>query len=356
MSFRIRSLLLGIAVAAMCAGAAAPADDSLIVLEWSGYEDPLLNPAYVEKHPGGPEFSFAGDEDEAFEKVRAGFKADVGHPCAQSVEKWRDAGLLQPLDTSKIAGWDDILSGFKGMKNLMTDDNGTPWFMPFDWGNTALLYRTDKVSDKDAQSLRIFADPKYRGRVSIGDNADDAYALASLVIGLKDWATMTDAEFAEASAFLRDVHKNIRLYWTDDTDINQAFTNNEIDLAWGWNETAKTLAKEGLPLAMKRDTKEGLSTWVCGYVLFKDASENLANAYEFLSARNAPHVAKYLVSEFGYGHGNAVGMASSDPQTLKAGNFDDLDRFLGKTLFQSPVAPELKQRMIAEFEKIKAGF
>jgi spermidine/putrescine transport system substrate-binding protein len=49
-------------------------------------------------------------------------------------------------------------------------------------------------------------------------------------------------------------------------------------------------------------------------------------------------------------------MVSSDPQTLKVGNFDDLDRFLGKTLFQSPVAPELKQRMIAEFEKIKAGF
>ena len=108
------------------------------MFEWSGYEDPLLNPAYIAKYPDGPEFAFFGDEDEAFEKMRAGFKADVAHPCSQSVVKWRDAGLLQPLDTSKIAGWNDMLPGFMGMKNLMTDDSGKAWFLPFDWGNTAL--------------------------------------------------------------------------------------------------------------------------------------------------------------------------------------------------------------------------
>ena len=36
--------------------------------------------------------------------------------------------------------------------------------------------------------------------------------------------------------------------------------------------------------------------------------------------------------------------------------FDNLDKFLDKTLFQRPVAPDLKQRMVAEFEKIKAGY
>ena len=59
-------------------------------------------PEYVEKNGDLPTFTFFGDEDEAFEKVRSGFKADLGHPCSQSVVKWREAGLLQPLDTSKI--------------------------------------------------------------------------------------------------------------------------------------------------------------------------------------------------------------------------------------------------------------
>ena len=84
-------------------------DAELIIFDWSGYEEPDFHPDYVEKHGDSPTFTFFGDEDEAFEKLRSGFKADLGHPCSQSVVKWREAGLLQPLDTSKIAGWNDLI-------------------------------------------------------------------------------------------------------------------------------------------------------------------------------------------------------------------------------------------------------
>ena len=131
--------------------------------------------------------------------------------------KWRDAGLLQPLDTSRITGWKDINPGLMKMKDLVTSGDGKAWLMPFDWGTSSLIYRTDKVTPEDAKSLRIFADPKFQGRVTIGDNVDDAFALASLVIGLKDWTKMTDAQFKEAADFLRQVHKIVRFYWTDDT-------------------------------------------------------------------------------------------------------------------------------------------
>jgi len=107
---------------------------------------------------------------------------------------------------------------------------------------------------------------------------------------------------------------------------------------------------------MNRGTREGISTWVCGYVLMKDAPDNLDQAYEFLNAVNAPGVSDYLVKTFGYGHGNGAGMAAIDAKVLSERGFDNLDKFLDKTLFQQPVPPELKQRMIDEFEKIKAGY
>ena len=270
--------------------------------------------------------------------------------------KWRDAGLLQPLDTSKITGWKDLNPSIMAMKNLATTPDGKAWFMPFDWGNTSLLYRTDKVTAEEAQSLRIFADPKFKGRVTIGDNVDDAYALASLVVGLKDWTKMTDAQFKEASDFLRQVHKNVRLYWTDSSDIDQAFSGNEVDLAWGWGQTLIAMSGQGVPIAMNRDTKEGMSTWVCGYVLMKDAPGKLDQAYDFLNAVNAPDISKYMVTTFGYGHGNSAGMAAIDHKVLAERGFDDIDKFLDKTLFQQPIVPELKKRMVDEFEKIKAGY
>ena len=36
--------------------------------------------------------------------------------------------------------------------------------------------------------------------------------------------------------------------------------------------------------------------------------------------------------------------------------YDDVEKFVDKTLFQAPVPTDLKQKMIAEFEKIKAGY
>ena len=70
------------------------------------------------------------------------------HPCSQSVVKWREAGLLEPLDTSKIAGWNDLLPGIMAMKDLATTPDGKAWFMPWDWGNTALTFNTEKIDEK----------------------------------------------------------------------------------------------------------------------------------------------------------------------------------------------------------------
>lgn len=354
-----RGILATIAVAlsiSVVPLAAHAAGADLTVFDWAGYEDPAFHPAYVEKHGGSPTFAFFGDEEEAFQKLRTGFKADVAHPCSQSVVKWRDAGLLKPLDTSRIPEWDNVLPGIKAMKDLMTTADGKAWLLPFEWGNTAVTYRTDKVDEADIQSLKAFADPKFKDRVSIGDNVDDAYALASLAIGLTDWAQMTDAQFAEASAFLREVHKNIRIYWTDNTELSQAMAGEEVDLAWAWNETATTLQADSVPVAIKKDTDEGLSTWVCGYSLLAGGTGSEDLAYDYLNATIDPAVSSYIVSEWGYGHANAKGMGAIDAETLDATGYGNINEFVDKTLFQSPVPAELKQKMIAEFEKIKAGY
>ncbi len=103
-----RNAVSALLAGAMIAGAGwAQADEELVVFDWAGYEDPNFFQAYVEKYGGPPTFAFFGDEEEAFQKMRAGFTPDLAHPCSQSVAKWREAGLLAPLDTSKIEAWDD---------------------------------------------------------------------------------------------------------------------------------------------------------------------------------------------------------------------------------------------------------
>ena len=114
------SLGLAAMLLASAAAVATAEDSELVIFDWSGYEAPEFHPGYVEKHGQSPTFTFFGDEDEAFEKIRSGFKTDLAHPCSQSVVKWREAGLLEPLDTSKIEGWKDMNPGIMAMKNLAT--------------------------------------------------------------------------------------------------------------------------------------------------------------------------------------------------------------------------------------------
>ncbi len=350
------TLTLASALAAAMSATARAEDSELIIFDWSGYEDPSFHPAYVQKHGDSPTFTFFGDEDEAFEKVRSGFKADLGHPCSQSVVKWREAGLLQPLDTSRIEGWSDLNPEIMKMKDLVTSADGKVWFMPWDWGNSLLTYNPEKVPAEDIKSLKSLADPKYKDRVSIPDNVDDAYALAALAIGVKDWTTMTDDQFRQASDFLREVHKNVRLYWTDNTEIVQAMGGGEVDLAWAWNDAAAQLQVQGMDIRSTRDTAEGSSTWVCGYVRYKDAPGSADKAYDYLSAINRPEVANFLLSDWGYGHANAKAMAAIDPKVVAEKGYADVDKFVDRTLFQTPLNPDLKLKMIAEFEKIKAGY
>lgn len=348
--------LMASAAAVLVASMAMAQGADPIVFDWAGYEDPAFHPGYVEKHGASPTFAFFGDEDEAFGKLMAGFRADVAHPCSQSVTKWRDAGLLAPIDTSRIEHWNDILEGIAAMPGFLKSEDGQAWVVPFEWGNTAVVYNTERVDEADIGSLRAFADPKFEGRVSIGDNVDDAYALATLAIGLTDWAGMSDEQFEQASQFLRDVHKNVRLYWTDNTELSQAIAGGEVDLAWAWNETATTLAADGAPVAMKKDTEEGLSTWVCGYVHLASGEGDVDKVYDYLNAILSPDVTEYLVSDWGYGHANGTAMDQLSPETLEETGYGDLEAFVDRTLFQSPVPAELKTKMIAEFERIKAGY
>ena len=83
-------------------GMAHAASDKLVIFDWAGYEDPGFFDDYMKKYGKAPDYSFFADEEEAFQKIRTGFRADLAHPCSQSAVKWREAGIIEPIDTSQI--------------------------------------------------------------------------------------------------------------------------------------------------------------------------------------------------------------------------------------------------------------
>ena len=343
------SLLWGAAsVAAICTGAAAQ-DADLLVFDYPGFENPDFHVGYSEKHGDSPTFAFFGDEDEAFQKIRAGFKADVAHICAGSVSKWTESGIIVPWDTAKVPAYGDLDSNLTGTE---IGDGGT-YFIPVDFGSTAIAYNPEEVPTEDVASLDVFKNPKYAGRLTLPDNVDDTYALAYLATGVADWTNASDAEFEAASNWLREVHPNLRTYWTDPAELSQLLSSGEILVSWAWNETYPTMVAEERPIAFQREATEGSSLWLCGYVKLAEGQGNEDKAYDYINAMLAESSVIPLL-DAGYGSSNQAALTSEVPsEDLEAAGLGVIDV---PVLAQLPMSNEARERQAETFELIKAGF
>ena len=327
------------------------ADPELTVFDWAGWENPGLFAEYVTKYGDAPTYSFFGDDDEAFQKVSSGFKADVGHPCSQMVIKYREAGLIEPWDTAKIPEFANITPSMLASPTFK-DDTGV-WFIPTDGAFTAVAYNTETVPAEDVATLNVFKDPKYAGRISLPDNTDDIWSLALLATGVTDWSAITEEQFAAAAAWLREVHPNVRAYWADPSELSQLMATGEVQVAWSWNDSITIMRGEGLPIGFQRQAKEGAAAWFCGWVNFKDAPGSEDKAYDFINAWLSPAAAKVVLSDFGYSHSNMAAMKDIPPADLVAAEVNPIDTTL---LYQTPLPVAMRDRMLEEFELIKSGF
>lgn len=347
---RLSTLIATTLIAAFAAPAFA-GDPELTVFDWAGFEQEALIKPYVAKYGQMPTYAFYGDDDEAFQKVSSGFKADVAHPCSQMISKYRDAGLIEPWDVSRIPEFKNINARFLNSP-IFKDDTGV-WFIPTDYAYTAIAYNTTEVPAEDVASLQVFLDPKYAGRISLPDNVDDAFALAFLATGVSDWSAATDEQFNAAVDWLRKAHANVRTYWADPSELAQLMKTGEVVIAWSWNDGVAAAKREGVPVAFQREAKEGASSWFCGYVNFKNAPGSKDKAYDFMNAWLDEGSAQGLLDNFGYAATNDAGLSKISAEALKDAYIDPVK---GTLLAQTPLPQPVRDKMLEAFEQIKAGF
>ncbi|WP_179379878.1 ABC transporter substrate-binding protein [Jannaschia marina] len=345
MTFRLT--LLASTALALPAGA-----QSLTVFDYSGFEDPAFHAAYVETHGTSPDFAFFGDEEEAFQKLSSGYnEPGVTHICAGSVTKFVESGLIEPWDLTRIENWESLSTDLTGQD---VADSGAEdiYFVPVDYGSTAIAYNADEVPAEAVASLDVFLNPEYQGRMSLPDNVDDAYALAYLATGTTDWSAATDAEFEAANDWLRQAHQNLRTYWTDPAELSQLLSSGEVLVSWAWNETLPTMVDEGFPIGFQREAAEGSSLWLCGYVNMKDSTSDEDLAYDYLNAI-LDESATVPLLEAGYGQSNQAAMEGQGEEALVPSGLGQID---APVLAQLPMDGALRQKQAETFERIKAGF
>ena len=352
-------MALGAAMVMMPMGsrsAFAGSDDHPTVFTWEGWDVPELHQPYLAKHGESPNIAIFGDEEEAFAKMRAGFKVDLTQPCTYKVPIWKDAGIIEPIDTSRLSTWDDIIPSLKTIPG--TYEGSNQYFFPTDWGLTSVLYRADLAPEYvDNESWGILWDPKYKGRLSMADSLIDGVMVAAIYIGAKDPFNMTDDEMAKTRAALKEQLPLMRYYWTSPADIEQALASGELVATSAWNSSYAALKKEGLDVRYT-SPKEGAMTWVCGFCLMSDHDPaKLDRIYDYLDAYASVESGVFALTEYGYGHGNINAFAKVEqdsPGLLKELGYSvNVNETLNAGIFQAPMGNE--PALQAMFEEVKAG-
>jgi spermidine/putrescine transport system substrate-binding protein len=281
----------------------------LKVLDWAGYGNDggqSMFAQYVKTHPHNkPQFTLMANESDALAKFHAGVKADLFRPYVGWVKYFAESGLVQPWNPK-------LISNFPQLNRFMVKAGqykGKQYGIPDDWGFDAILYRSDKVTPK-ARSWSLIFDDRYKGRIAWFDDLN-MLTIAGLYLGVPRPWRQSDSELRKSQKFLMSKKKNVRLIWSSETNLWEAFGSGDIWIAYAWPNDWVQMKKKKLKVVYMRP-KEKPIAWVGMFMLLKGTPRpKLAHAY--VNAWSSARSGKWLEDNYGYGHANTRARpASSD--------------------------------------------
>ena len=332
--------------------ALAASGEDLQVFTFDVYMAPELHPGFAEAHGALPRFSIFGDLQEAYLKLAAGFKPDVTMTGFESIQRWRDAGLIVPIDTGKLTEWDNI---FDKLKRSGALDDGIQWAVPFIWGSTSIVYRTDLAPEyADNHTWEILWDPKYKGKLAMRDSADEASIPAALVSGIANPFDMNDEQVEQVKSRLVEQRDLLRFYYGDNTTLAQSIASGEVVAAYAWSDVYTELKAQGHPVGFMTP-KEGIITWIDLAAIVKGSPAPDVLKYAYLNAILAPESGAYAIEEFGYGHSNQRAFDFADVSVLEELGWTNPDVVIDAGILLEPFEPDTQQKLNLMFDQVKAG-
>ncbi len=354
----LASVGLGTAMVPLTAPKARAAGDAdPVMFTWAGYEVPEMHEEYIAKYGESPNFALYGDEEEAEAKMIAGFAPDVAMPCSYKTQKWNDFGFLQPIDTSRLEHWPDLIPALQEVPDMTID--GQNMMICGWWGLTSVTVRSDlapEYVDPENHTWGILWDPKYAGRLSMIDSLIDGVMVAAIYSGAKDPFNMTPEEVAVTKKLMEEQLPLLRYYTNDVTSWEQALASGELVAAASWNSTPFNLAQQDIPVTFMNPV-EGPMTWTCGMTLMSFADpDKIDRAYDLIDAFLSPSAGEFWVGSYATGHSNAKTYEKfSEEELIERGlPPNDVEGYIRSGVFQAAIQnePELQ----AMYEEVKAGF
>ncbi|KXH87008.1 PotD/PotF family extracellular solute-binding protein [Sporosarcina sp. HYO08] len=259
---------------------------------------------------------YMASEEELLTQLRTvGPELDVVLPNSSILVTAMEEGLLEEIDTTTLENYQYLNEELTTLPEMSLD--GKVYAIPWVWGSTSIAYNTELI-DEEIDSIQVLFDEKYKGKLAIRDDFNDAVMIAAIALGEKDPNHPSDLDAIKQT--LLDQKQLNKTYWKTGEEFAQLFSSEQISVALAWSGQSSDMTKEGQPLKYIVP-KEGAIGWVDTWAIVKD-SKNKEIAKQFIDFMISTEWQTTLAKDYGLGPANRETLDQLDPQFLTDNNMD----------------------------------
>ncbi len=347
---RLGAAALAAGVTGSWTPSARAAAKTITVLNWQGYgtDEAFGLKAFTEATGTAVKHDYYNSEPEMLTKLRT----NPGVYDVVLVNSARDSqaqaeNLIDPVDLAGVPNAAGLAPSFKTHPNITID--GKTYGVPWVWGMNALAVRRGKVSGVD--SYAALADPAYKGRVALFDDAVTEIAVAALLTG----QSINDPSDMKAIGDkLKSFKDDVKLTWSSEDEWNKAFAGGAFDVSVFWSgAVARAIHLHDQPVEFVIP-KEGAIGWLDNLCI-PASSTNKEAGLAFINTMIDP---KFYV-QWATGSGAPASANNAAMDMLPA---DDLNRrihkpeYLSKLQFMGALPDERRQAFNDLWEEVKAFY
>ncbi len=277
----------GAAAAFGLPGVNASAATGVGYMGWQDYDTGLDVDGWFAKNDITLKTTYIGTNEEI---IAAGSAGGVGNmdlctPAVIYLDIYEAAGILEPLDLSRIPNWSLLFPELRDLIKMNSD--GTVSALPFQWGDVPLMYNAE-VLEEPPTSWHDLMKPEFVGKTSmVYDVMGIMVHTPMFVTGTKNPTYLSKAELDATIDWLIAFKKEHALtICSGYGDLAALFATGEITIAPAWTPTAAWAG----PDAPKLDwiaPKEGMLVFSDVFSMIKDAP-NMDLNYKILNHSLSP--------------------------------------------------------------------